>query len=178
MPATLPLLRGWVGLLGLILLLHFGSFVLVALVWQEAGVKAQPIMQQPLSSHSLSEFWGKRWDLGFRQLSHEFIFQPLHRVVGTRWAMLLVFLLSGLIHESVISVPARGGYGLPTAYFLLQGIGVLMERSRIGQLLHLRGGLPGWTFMAVVTAAPAYWLFHHLFVLRVALPLMHAIRAT
>ncbi len=131
-PATLPLLQGWIGLLALILLLHFGSFELIALGWQSVGVNAQAIMQQPLSSYSRSEFWGKRWNLGFRQLSHEFIFQPSHRVIGTQWAMLLVFLVSGLIHESVISLPARGGYGLPTAYFVLQGVGVLVERSPIG----------------------------------------------
>ena len=177
MPVTLPLLQGWVGLLALILLLHFGSFELIALAWQSVGVNAQAIMQQPLSSHSLSEFWGKRWNLGFRQLSHEFIFQPLHRVIGAQWAMLVVFLVSGFIHESVISLPAHGGYGLPTAYFVLQGVGVLVERSRIGRLLHLQRGFSGWAFMAVVTAGPAFCLFHPPFVLRVAIPLMHAIRA-
>jgi hypothetical protein len=176
-PATWPLLQGWIGLLGLILILHFGSFELIALGWQSLGIQAQPIMQKPIASHSLSEFWGKRWNLGFRQLSHEFIFQPLHSVIGARWAMLLVFLFSGLIHESVISVPARGGYGLPTAYFLLQGLGVLLERSLVGRRFHLQGGFSGWAFMVVVTAAPAFWLFHPPFVLRVALPFMKAIRA-
>jgi len=176
-PTTWPLLQGWIGLLGLILILHFGSFELIALGWQTLGVQAHPIMQEPLASRSLSEFWGKRWNLGFRQLSHEFIFQPLHSVIGARWAMLLVFLFSGLIHESVISVPARGGYGLPTAYFLLQGLGVLLERSRAGRIFHLQGGFSGWAFMAVVTAVPAFWLFHPAFVLRVALPFMKVIRA-
>lgn len=176
-PAALPLLRGWIGLLALILLLHFGSFELIALGWQALGVQAEPIMKQPLSSHSLSEFWGKRWNLGFRQLSHEFIFQPLHHSIGARWAMLFVFLFSGLIHDLVISVPARGGYGLPTAYFLLQGVGALVERSRVGEIFKLQSGFSGWVFMAAVTAAPAFWLFHPPFVLRVALPFMQAIRA-
>lgn len=176
-PENLPLLRGWVGLLALILLLHFGSFELIALAWQSAGVNAEAIMQHPLSSKSLSEFWGKRWNLGFRQLSHEFVFRPLHKIAGPRTAMLLVFLISGLIHESVISLPARAGYGLPTAYFVLQGFGVVVERSRIGRRFGLQGGVSGWAFMAVITAAPAFWLFHPPFVIRVALPFMHAIRA-
>lgn len=176
-PATSPLLRGWIGLLALILLIHFGSFELIALAWQSAGVNAEAIMQQPLSSHSLSEFWGKRWNLGFRQLSHELVFRPLHKIIGTQAAMLLVFLISGLIHESVISLPARGGYGLPTAYFALQGFGVVFERSRTGRRLGLQSGFSGWVFMAIVTAGPAFWLFHPPFVIRVALPLMHAIRA-
>jgi hypothetical protein len=176
-PANLPLLQGWIGLVALILMLHFGSFELVALTWQAAGVNAEAIMQRPLTSHSLSDFWGKRWNLGFRQLSHEFVFQPLHKRIGAAWAMLLVFLISGLVHESVISLPAHGGYGLPTMYFVLQGLGVLMERSQIGRRIGLQRRVSGWAFMAVVTAGPAFWLFHPPFVLRVALPLLHAIKA-
>ena len=47
-PEQLPLLRGWIGLLGLIFLLHFGTFHLVALFWQSFGVMAQPIMSKPI----------------------------------------------------------------------------------------------------------------------------------
>ncbi len=176
-PENLPLLRGWLGLVALILILHFGSFELIALSWRALGVNAEPIMQAPAFSHSLSEFWGKRWNLGFRQLSYDLLFHPLHRVIGTGGATMLVFLCSGLIHESVISLPARGGYGLPTAYFLLQGAGVLIERSPIGRVLVLQRGFSGWAFMAIFTAGPAFWLFHPPFIQRVALPFMHAIRA-
>jgi Membrane bound O-acyl transferase family len=176
-PESLPLLRGWVGLLGLILVLHFGSFELIALAWQSLGVNAEPIMQAPVLSRSLSEFWGKRWNLGFRQLSYDFVFQPLHRGLGVAGATMLVFLFSGLIHESVISLPAHGGYGLPTGYFLLQGLGVVLERSGLGKSLGLRGGFSGWAFMAIMTAGPAFWLFHPPFVMRVVLPFMRAIRA-
>jgi len=176
-PEDLPLLRGWIGLLGLILVLHFGSFELIALGWRALGVDAEPIMQSPIASRSLSEFWGKRWNLGFRQLSYDFIFQPLHRVLGVAGATMVVFLFSGLIHESVISLPARGGYGLPTGYFLLQGFGVILERSRLGKGLALQRGFSGWAFMAIMTAGPAFWLFHPPFVMRVALPFLRAIRA-
>ena len=116
-PLGQPLLRGWVGMVGLILILHFGSFQIVALLWQTLGVKAEPIMSAPLHSTSLTEFWGKRWNLGFRQLAHELIFRPLYRTLGAGTASFLVFVVSGLIHDLVISLPARGGYGLPTLYF-------------------------------------------------------------
>ena len=149
LPASQPLLRGWVGMAGLVLLLHFGTFQIVALMWQAAGVNAKPIMSAPLRATSLAEFWGKRWNLGFRQLGYELIFRPLHRVLGVELAGLLVFLVSGLIHDLVISVPARGGYGLPTGYFLLQGAGITMEHSRWGKRLGLAHGARGWLFMAV-----------------------------
>jgi hypothetical protein len=76
-PQEEPLLRGWVALLGLILLLHFGTFQIIALFWKSVGVNAKAIMSAPLRSTSLGEFWGKRWNLGFHQLSHELIFRPL-----------------------------------------------------------------------------------------------------
>ena len=176
-PAEHPLVRGWVGLFGLILLLHFGSFHLLALFWQSKGIDAQQIMDHPLASKSLSEFWGNRWNLGFRQLAFDIIFRPLHRRIGAVSASLLVFLASGLIHDLVISVPARGGYGLPTAYFLIQGFGVALERSKAGKRLGLQRGVGGWLFLFIVAAAPAFWLFHPPFVLRVILPFMQAIRA-
>lgn len=175
--AASPLLSGWVGLLGLIFLLHFGSFQLVALAWQSLGIDAEPIMRAPGLSTSLSEFWGKRWNLGFRQLSYDFVFQPLHRRVGVAEATLVVFVLSGLIHELAISLPAHGGYGLPTAYFSLQGAGVLLERSKIGRVAGLQRGWNGRCFMAAMTAGPAFWLFHPPFVLRVIVPFLKAVKA-
>jgi hypothetical protein len=176
-PAEQSLLCGWIGLFGLILLLHFGSFHLVSLFWRTNGVNAAPIMSSPIRSKSLGEFWGKRWNLGFRQLAHEFIFKPLQRHTGASVAGLLVFVVSGLIHDLVISVPARGGYGLPTAYFVVQGLGVMFERSAPARLMGLQKGLPARIFTLVVTAAPAFWLFHPLFVHRVIIPFMQAIHA-
>jgi Membrane bound O-acyl transferase family len=177
LPQEQPLLRGWIGMFGLILILHFGAFHLVALLWQSLGIKAEPIMSAPLRSRSLGDFWGKRWNLGFRQLAHELIFRPLHRKLGADAAGLLVFMISGLIHDLVISLPARGGYGLPTLYFLLQGTGITAERSRFGKRLGLGHGIRGWFFMMVFLTAPVYWLFHPWFVLRVILPFMRAIHA-
>lgn len=176
-PRQLALLEGWVGLFGLIFLLHFGSFHLIALFWQEMGIDAHPIMSKPILSKTLSEFWGRRWNLGFRQLAYDLIFRPLHKRIGVVAASLLVFLVSGMVHDLVISLPAHGGYGLPTAYFMVQGLGVTLERSAWGRRFGLQQGLPGRLFMLVVVAVPAFWLFHPAFVLRVIVPFMHAIHA-
>jgi hypothetical protein len=176
-PEQQGLLRGWTGLFGLIFLLHFGSFHLIALFWQTMGIDAQPIMSKPVLSKTLSEFWGKRWNLGFRQLAHDLIFRPLYKRSGIAAAGLLVFVASGLIHDLVISVPARGGYGLPTGYFVLQGLGVTLERSGLGRRIGLQKGPVAWIFMVLVTAVPAFWLFHPPFVLRVILPFKRAVHA-
>ena len=176
-PPAYSLLRGWVGMLGLILLLHFGTFRILALWWQRLGVRAEPIMSAPLRSTSLAEFWGKRWNLGFRELAHELVFRPLYRRLGPGMAGFLVFALSGVVHDLVISLPARGGYGLPTLYFLLQGTGVAIERSLLGKILKLGRGPRGWCFTMVFLTVPLYGLFHPFFVMRVILPFMQAIHA-
>ena len=170
-----PLLAGWIAMLGLVLFLHFGTFYMLALLWQSAGVHAEPIMRSPLASTSLGEFWGRRWNIGFRELSHGLVFQPVRRRLGLVPATLAAFFASGLIHDFVISFPARGGYGLPTAYFLVQGIGVLLERSAIGRRLGLGSGVRGWLWVLLWAGTPAFLLFHPLFVRRVVLPFVAAI---
>jgi len=177
LPERDPLIQGWVGMVGLILLLHFGLFQLLALLWRLLGIRAEPIMRAPLRSASLAGFWGRRWNLGFRELAHELIFRPAHRKLGTAMAGFLVFVVSGLIHDLVISLPSRGGYGLPTLYFVLQGTGVAIERSRLGKKLALARGVRGWCFMIVFLATPLFWLFHPWFVMRVILPFMGVIHA-
>jgi hypothetical protein len=176
-PEGSDLLAGWVGMLGIILILHFGVFHILSLAWRSAGVDAPPIMQAPLSSASLSDFWGRRWNLGFRHLTHRLIFKPVRIRAGVVPAILLSFLASGVIHDLVISLPARGGYGLPTSYFVLQGFGVLLERSLLGKRLGLGSGIRGWLFAVICAGAPSFILFHPLFVRGVILPFLSAIGA-
>jgi predicted DCC family thiol-disulfide oxidoreductase YuxK len=172
-----PLLAGWLGMFGMIFVLHFGLFHLLALGWQAAGVDARPIMDAPIRAVSLAEFWGRRWNAAFNQLAFDFVFRPVARKTNAAIATLAVFAVSGLIHELLISLPARGGYGLPTAYFLLQGAGLIVERSRIGKRAGLARGFRGWLFTMLIVAGPAFWLFHPPFVHRVIVPFMHAIGA-
>jgi alginate O-acetyltransferase complex protein AlgI len=176
-PDSHPLLQGWIGMVGAVLVLHFGAFRIAALIWQNLGIRAEPIMAAPFRSESLSEFWGKRWNLGFRQLAYDLIFAPMHKKVGAVTAGFVVFIASGLIHDFVISIPAAGGYGLPTAYFVLQGAGITVERSNLGRRLGLRRGVRGWLFMAALTTGPAFLLFHPPFIRHVIIPMMQAIHS-
>ncbi|MCW8133598.1 MAG: DUF393 domain-containing protein [Planctomycetota bacterium] len=170
-------LAAWLGMTGAILILHFGLFHVLALAWQSAHVPAPPIMRAPLLARSLGDFWSARWNLAMRDLVHAYVLAPLRRRVGVPLATMSVFLLSGLIHELVISVPARAGYGLPTAYFTLQGAGVLFERSHAGRALGLAHGWRGRCFALGVTALPVFALFHPPFVEAVIVPFMRALGA-
>jgi predicted DCC family thiol-disulfide oxidoreductase YuxK len=173
-----PIFAGWTGMTGVVFILHFGLFHLLSLFWRRTGITATPLMQNPLLATSLTEFWGRRWNTAFNELAFQFTFRPLRRITRPATATLLVFGLSGLIHELVISLPADGGYGLPTLYFLIQGIGTIVERSRFGRAIGLGRGPRGWFFTLCVTVAPVFWLFHPLFTKNVILPMLKAIGAT
>jgi len=172
-----PLLTGWLGMAGLVFVLHFGSFHLLSLGWRTVGVNAMPVMNNPLRSTSLTEFWGRRWNTAFHELAVEFTFKPLRSIAGATGASLLVFLISGLIHELVISIPAHGGYGLPTGYFLIQGLGVAAERTSFGRRIGLGCGWRGSLFTILVAGGPAFWLFPPRFVHSIVLPMLAAIGA-
>jgi alginate O-acetyltransferase complex protein AlgI len=161
-------------MIGLALVLHFGLMQLAALAWQRAGVMAEPLMRQPARSTSLAEFWGRRWNTGFRFLAHDLLFRRLVRGLGIGGATAVVFFVSGIIHDAVISIPARGGYGLPTVYFLLQLVGVLAERS---DPLKWVGRAPifGWLYVFAFTVLPMPLLFHGPFIHNVVVPFLRVI---
>jgi alginate O-acetyltransferase complex protein AlgI len=171
------IVAGWVGMIGLILMLHFGSFHLLSCAWRSIGVDAQPLMKRPLTSTSLNEFWSRKWNSAFRDFTHRFLFRPLTKWCGPRWAILVGFIFSGVIHDVVISVPARGGYGGPTIFFGFQAVGLFVERSRAGRAVGLSHGWRGWLFAIIMLILPAYGLFHPPFVRTIILPFMRVLHA-
>jgi Membrane bound O-acyl transferase family len=86
----------------------------------------------PPLAKSLSEFWGRRWNVWTGEWFRLTIFRPLqaHPV----FALFLVFLVSGILHEWAINVPlyivtGRNCFGSMTLYFLLQAVGIMIERK-------------------------------------------------
>jgi alginate O-acetyltransferase complex protein AlgI len=158
---------------GLSLALHFGLFNLLAAAWRRAGVDCRPLFVAPLRSTSLGEFWGRRWNLAFSQMTAIAVYRPLVPRAGRRAALAASFFGSGLLHELAISVPVRAGYGLPLAYFALHGALVMAE----GRLA--RAGRPigrvawvgrAWTLGWLVAPLPI--LFHRPFLAGVVWPLI------
>jgi hypothetical protein len=171
------LLAGWIGMVGFIFLLHFGLFAMLALFWQEQGIDAQPLMRCPIAAGSLGDFWGKRWNSGFRDIVFGLMFIRLAKRFGTATAALATFVISGLLHELVITFPARAGYGLPTLYFALQGAAMLAERSELGGKLRLTSGWRGHAFALAIVMLPIFALFPPPFVVGVMVPFLQVIQA-
>jgi membrane bound O-acyltransferase family protein len=177
MPAQHEYVVGWIGMIGIVLILHFGVFHLLSCAWRSKGVQARPLMNRPLASTSLSEFWSRRWNTAFRDLTYRFLFQPCASWLGPRWGLLAGFLFSGAIHDLVISVPARGGYGGPTVFFAIQGTAMVIERSGSGRKIGLGSGWSGRLFATTVLLVPAGLLFHRPFVVGIVVPFMRFLGA-
>jgi hypothetical protein len=149
----------WLALPALSLVFHFGLFRLLAALWSARGMAVEPVFVAPLRSASLRELWGRRWNTAFSDLTSALVYRPLTTVFGPTTGLAGGFLFSGILHELAISVPARGGYGGPLAYFALHGVLVACERA-----LDARGcGLPptwsrAWTAAGIVLPLPL--LFH------------------
>src|ERR1700687_5588866 len=161
-PSSLPLVAGWIGLFGLIFVLHFGTFRLLSIWWRWHGIEAVPVMRAPVAAASLGEFWGARWNTAFHVLARDYVVRPLRHRIGVPASMLVAFVGSGLVHDLVISVPGGAGYGVAAGPLFPHGVG-----------LRRRGPL----FAIAVTALPAFWLFHPAFVLNVVVPFLRVVGA-
>jgi alginate O-acetyltransferase complex protein AlgI len=162
---------------GIVFLLHFGLFHVLSCAWRTVGVDAKPLMNWPILSQSVGEFWGKRWNLAFRDITHRFLFRPFAARWSARSGLAAVFLFSGVVHDLVISLPAGAGYGLPTLYFVIQGAAMLVERTKRAKKFGLGEGWRGRAFTAAVVLGPACGLFHPWFAREVVLPFLDAIGA-
>lgn len=145
------------------LILHFGILTFLAGVWRWQGVPVGVLFNAPFKSKSLREFWGFRWNIAFAEMTAIAVYRPLRSKFGDATGRAGGYLFSGLAHELAISVPVNAGYGLPTAYFIIQAIGAWLER---------RFGVSGrlWTMFWVLLPVPI--LFHPPFIAEIVLPLV------
>ncbi len=160
-----------IGMIGIVLILHFGLLDLLSLTLRSAGYASTSLMNEPWRATGVADFWS-RWNTGFRDLSREFIFYPLVRSKQTQLGLWATFLFSGLVHDLVVSIPAHGGYGLPTLYFLIQALAMNFERSRLGKTLGLNRGWTGWLFTALTVLLPVSLLVHFPFQENVIMPML------
>ncbi len=118
----------------------YGAFFLIwsATEWWGATIALMGMAQQrtlihhrPWLSRSLSDFWGRRWNRWVGSWLMRVSRQLLPRTTHTQlWG---AFLISGLGHELMFALPyyvATGvaHFGPMTLYFLLQPLGITLEK--------------------------------------------------
>lgn len=148
-------------MLGLSLLVHFGVFTLLASAFTARGFAVRVPFDAPLRARSPAEFWAQRWNRGFAEMTSLAVHRPLRARLGARGAYLAAFVVSGFLHEIAISLPVRAGYGLPTLYFVLQGLLAWHAGARIPRLVGL-----------LLIVLPLPLVFHPWFVAGVLTPLL------
>jgi hypothetical protein len=109
---------------------EFYSAVL-QLLFSASGVVIPSIHNNIFGARSLSDFWGNRWNTWVSDLFRQQIFSRFRR--RPLLAMLTVFLISAFVHEIIINMPlflfdGRNWFGSMFLYFLLQALGIWVER--------------------------------------------------
>lgn len=170
--AATPLVSAWIGMTGLIFMMHFGGFHLITAFWMCKGRGVEPLMKCPIAAVSLADFWGCRWNTAFRDAMNLLVFRPVASRWHVRTAQWLVFLLSGLLHEMVVSLPAGGGWGGPTLYFILQAFGI-----ELGRRFRIPRGIASRLWALAFLLMPVGVLFHTPFIHRVMLPFFQTLKA-
>ena len=171
LPAGTPLMiRLWIALAGFGLLTLFARLDVWALIFRALTIPVEKLFVCPIAATTLGEFWGQRWNRIVSGLLREVLFLPLAHRVGVRIALFAVFLYSGVYHE-IVSFIAGSGYGQPTAYFLLQFLGVSLEHIKpLRRWFRKHPGVSRlWTAAVVLLPAPLF--LHAGFIDRVVLPM-------
>lgn len=166
----------WLLLFAFLAVVHSGFGRLLPFFLRWLGYAVPPLFSDPLKSESVGEFWSERWNRPFINMNRLFLTDPLSSRVGMGIAAMIAFLVSGIAHELAISYPAGEGWGLPFAYFLLQGLFYSAEqrffsKSENGSVILRRA----WTLLAVLGPLPL--LFHAPFRLTFLAPLIEGGRA-
>ena len=148
-----------------------------ALVLGYLGVKIIPTFDQPWLSSSLSDFWGRRWNITTSHMLRALIYDPITegrliknetkqsrgpsvRPSRREAGLLATFLFSGLIHELIFWCLQPSGLVCFQwfAFFSIQGPLMMIE----WKLSHC-GWRPGTLVSRIVTLALLFFLAHHWF---------------
>jgi hypothetical protein len=135
-----------------------------------SGKLIPPHHNNPPISQTLTEFWSKRWNVWFYDWFHQVLFKTFKR--RPLLAIMITFGFSGIGHEIVISAPfylltGINVYGTMTAFFVLQGIGVIIDNKAFKKTQKRRRFVYMWFWLL---------LFAPLFMNEGTLRLLHAIR--
>jgi alginate O-acetyltransferase complex protein AlgI len=98
-------------------------------------------------------------------------YRPLKTKTGVEIAVVVSFLLSGLLHEIAISLPVKSGYGLPMLYFIIQAVVMQLEArsSFVQKIIGHRVLAHIWVLIFLILPMPL--LFHSGFMSEVLVPL-------
>lgn len=119
--------------------------------------KTLPIHRHPAKSISLSDFWGRRWNLWIQDWLRDVTSGLHHRQSKKR--ILTVFILSGLFHEAMVNLPywvvyKKSYFGTMMAYFIIQAVALWVDKKMVRHAPRAFRRLYLW--LAVVLPSPLF----------------------
>jgi len=157
-------------LISLSLILHFGVLSISAGFLRLLGIPVTSLFKDPLKSKSLQEFWSKRWNIAFVELTTLAVLRPAKKKFGGTTAFWMSFIFSGLLHELAISLSVNSGFGKPFAYFIIQALLILtIEKYFIDRL---SSGFIKTMWVLACLLLPIFLLFHENFIDQIVVPLV------
>ncbi len=159
-------------LVGLSLILHFGVLNISTGSLRRLGIPVTSLFKDPIKSTSLQEFWSKRWNVAFVELTTLAVLRPLKSSFGPTIAFWISYAFSGFLHELAISLPVENGFGKPFIYFIIQALLILtIEKYLI--LKYTSNKLIRMCWVLACLFTPIFLLFHKAFILEIILPLVN-----
>jgi hypothetical protein len=153
-------------LVALSLILHFGLLNISTGFLRSRGINVTSLFKDPIRSKTLNEFWSRRWNLAFVELTTIAVLRPVKSKFGASMAFWTAYIFSGLLHEMAISLPVRTGFGKPFLYFVIQAILILTIDKYFSRI---RNGLLRTVLILICLFSPVFLLFHEAFIKEIIL---------
>jgi hypothetical protein len=120
----------YVALFSILLIIHLGLIEIIADGIRLLGFSPMSLFDRPYLSSSLRDFWSFRWNRAFVDMNKIFIMGPLRNKVPLALLTFSIFAVSGILHEIGISYVDGVSWGSPLLYFVIQGVGMEVEKHR------------------------------------------------
>lgn len=135
---TLPPIRRYLQSTIITILVGFGGISVVEMVYSFTAATCvvllrqhpsewPPLFDKPWFATSLTKFWSRSWHQLFRDCFVGCGWKPLEGILG-RYAVIGAFVVSGVLHNVGMRGMGRGDALYIGGYFVMQGVGVALER--------------------------------------------------
>jgi len=136
----------WLSTLWMSFFLYFFFSVIIdatSVPFRLAGLQLSEVFNAPPLARNPREFWSRRWNLWFSEVSNLLIFQPLGGVRRPLLGVSAVFVFSALLHEYMVWVALTRPDGRMTAFFLIHGVATIAT-TMLGKRLGRKTLMPRW----------------------------------
>ncbi|KAM3244215.1 hypothetical protein ACQJBY_055877 [Aegilops geniculata] len=123
------------------------------------GMDMERPFDRPLLASSLSDFWGRQWNLVMSGILRAAVYDPMQARVGKPVGIMATFLVSGLMHEAMMCyITLRRPTGAMLAFFILHGAARVAEDWCSARGLRPRPRVVRMLLVWVSFVSTAFWL--------------------